>query len=151
MKVANFTVRADARQSVRWKRAAQAYGHSSTGAWLAEAADAYLDGLIRAGKPLPLAWTRGRFRVRLEDGSEPELAGWIARPFGHFHGSQFGPIRSGGTHTHSLVLLAERKILAAFRYARLCRVLAAELVVPFARDEQAKASATIERHEREQA
>jgi hypothetical protein len=100
VKVATFTVRADPRQSIRWKQAASSYGHASVGAWLAEAADRFLDGLIRAGKPLPLAWTRGRFRVRLEDGSEPELAGWIARPFGHFHGSQFGPIRYGGTHTH---------------------------------------------------
>jgi hypothetical protein len=151
LKLATFSVRADARQSIRWKQAASSYGHASVGAWLAEAADKFLDGLIRAGKPLPLAWTRGRFRLRLEDGSEPELAGWIARPFGHFHGSPEGPIPHGSTKTHSLVLLPERRILATFHYARLCRVLAAELVVPFARSEQAKASATIERHVREQA
>jgi hypothetical protein len=150
MKVASFAVRADPRQSIRWKQAASSYGHASVGVWLAEAADRFLDGLIRAGKPLPLGWTRGRFRVRLEDGTEPELAGWVARPFGHFHGSPQGPIPHGSTKTHSLVLLSERRILATFHYARLCRVLAAELVVPFARGEHSAASALVERHIREQ-
>jgi hypothetical protein len=151
VKVATFTVRADARQSATWKRVAEAEGFRSVGAWLAEAADAYLSARAKAGRPHPLAWRLGSFYVRLEDGSEPKLRGWVSRPFGTFHGSPEGPIRSGGTHTHSLVLLAERRILATFRYVRLCRVLAAELVVHFARSEQAQASATIERHVKEQA
>lgn len=151
MKLATFSVRADARQNIRWKQAADGEGFRSVGAWLAEAADAYLEARTKAGKPHPLAWRLGSFHVRLEDGSEPKLRGWVSRPFGTFHGSPEGPIRSGGTHTHSLVLLAERRILATFRYVRLCRVLAAELVIHFARDEQAKASTTIERHVKEQA
>ncbi len=53
MKVATFTVKADARQSARWKQMAEAHGHASAGTWLAEAADAYLDGLKQAGRPSP--------------------------------------------------------------------------------------------------
>lgn len=138
-------------QSIAWKRAAQAYGYSSVGGWIAEAVDAHLDGLKRAGKPQPLAWRLGSFYVCLEDGSEPKLRGWVSRPFGSFHGSPEGPIPYGSTHTHSLVYLPERRILATFHYVRQCRTLAAELAVHFARSEQAQASATIERHVREQA
>ena len=42
LKVATFTVHADARQSARWKQAAEGEGFPSVGAWLAGAADAYL-------------------------------------------------------------------------------------------------------------
>lgn len=87
MKTASFTVRATEKQSLRWKRAADAEGHASVGMWLAEAADRFLDALQRAGKPLPLAWGRGRFRVRLEDGSEVTLPGWMARPVGIYRGT----------------------------------------------------------------
>jgi hypothetical protein len=127
VKTATFTVRATERQSTRWKQAADAYGHASVGTWLAEAADAHLDGLQRAGKPLPLAWGKGRFRVRLEDGAEPELRGWIARPFGLFHGTPAGPIPTGSTHYYSLVYLPTRRIIATFRTARHCKALASEL------------------------
>jgi hypothetical protein len=127
LKTASFTVRATMQQSIRWKQAAEAYGHASVGSWLAEAADAHLDGLKRAGKPLPLAWSLGRFRVRLEDGSEPELRGWIARPFGVFHGSPDGPIPHGSTHTYSLAYLPSRRIVATFRTVAHCKSLASDL------------------------
>ena len=127
MKVASFTVRATEKQSVRWKRAAEAEGHASVGTWLAEAADRLLDAFQRAGKPLPLAWSRGRFRVSLEDGLELEVRGWIARPFGLFHGTATGPIPHGSTHHYSLVYLPGRRIVATFRTARHCKALAAEL------------------------
>ena len=127
MKVATFTVRATVAQSARWKQAAEAYGHASVGSWLAEAVDGYLDGLKRAGKPLPLAWGKGRFFVRLEDGSEPELRGWLARPFGLFHGTPAGPFAHGFTHCYSLVYLPGRRILATFRSAAHCKALASEL------------------------
>ena len=127
MKVASFSVRADVRQSARWKQAAEAHGHASVGSWLAEAADRYLDGLKRAGKPLPLAWSKGRLVVRLEDGSEPEVRGWIARPFGLYHGTPARPIPTGSTHYYSLVYLPQRRILATFRYAAHCKALASEL------------------------
>jgi hypothetical protein len=127
LKVATFTVRATMPQSIRWKQAAEAEGHASVGTWLAEAADRLLDAFQRAGKPLPLAWSRGRFRVSLEDGTEPELRGWIARPFGLFHGTPAGPIPHGSTHHYSLVYLPGRRVVATFRTARHCKALASEL------------------------
>lgn len=153
MKVASFTVRATEKQSLRWKRAADAEGHASVGAWLAEAADRFLDALQRAGKPLPLAWSLGRFRVSLEDGTEPELRGWIARPFGLFHGTPDGPIPHGSTHHYSLVYLPARRIVATFRTARHCKVLASELArlwVRWGGSEPAEDPAPLlERHRRE--
>ncbi len=127
MKTASFTVRATERQSARWKQAAEAYGHASVGSWLAEAVDRHLDALQRAGKPLPLAWGKGRFRVRLEDGREPEVRGWMARPFGLFHGTPAGPIPHGSTHYYTLVYLPDRRLLATFRTAAHCKALASEL------------------------
>jgi hypothetical protein len=153
VKVATFTVRATAAQSARWKQAAEAYGHASTGSWLAEAADAHLNGLQRAGKPLPLAWSHGRFRVRLEDGSEPELPGLIARPFGIYHGTPDGPIPHGSTHRYSLAYLPTRRIIATFRTAAHCRSLASELARTWVRwggSEPAEdPGPMIERHRRE--
>lgn len=127
MKTASFTVHATEKQSLRWKRAAEHEGHRSCGTWLAEAADRYLDALQRAGKPLPLAWSKGQFRVRLEDGSEPEVRGLLARPFGIFHGAPDGPIPHGSTHRYSLVYLPTRRIVATFRSAAHCKGLASEL------------------------
>jgi hypothetical protein len=127
LKTASFTVRATMAQSVRWKRAAEAHGHASVGTWLAEAVDAHLEARTRAGKPLPLAWGRGRFRVRLEDGTEPEMRGWIARPFGLYHGTQAGPIPHGSTKHYTLVYLPDTRPVATFRSARHCKTLASEL------------------------
>jgi hypothetical protein len=127
LKVATFSVRATVAQSARWKQAAAAEGHTSVGTWAAEALDAYLEARTRAGKPLPLAWSRGAFRVRFEDGLEPEVRGWIARPFGCFHGSPSGPIPHGSTHYYSLVYLPGRRIVGTFHSARHCKGLASEL------------------------
>ena len=126
MKVASFTVKATERQSVRWKRAADSEGHRSVGTWIAEALDRHLDALQRAGKPLPLAWGWGCFRVCLEDGTEPELRGWIARPFGFFRGSAAGPLYMG-CHRYTLVYLPTRRIVGTFRTAAHCKALASEL------------------------
>src|SRR5215208_7053331 len=59
MRVASFTVHGTAEQSARWKRAAEAEGFASVGAWAAPALDAYLKARARAGRPLPLYWRRG--------------------------------------------------------------------------------------------
>jgi hypothetical protein len=126
LKTASFTVRATERQSLRWNRAAEAEGHRSVGGWLAEAADRHLDALQRAGKPLPLAWGRGRFRVRLEDGRELEVPGWMARPFGIFRGTDAGP-GYHGCHLYTLAHLPTLRLVATFRTARHCRTLASEL------------------------
>ena len=73
LKVAAFTVHATALQSARWKQAAEAEGYASIGGWAAMALDAYLENRKQAGKPLPMFWSRGHFRVRLEDGGELDL------------------------------------------------------------------------------
>jgi len=126
LKTASFTVRATALQSARWKQAAEAEGHASVGTWLAEAVDAYLEHRTRAGKPLPLFWSHGRFCVELEDESMPEVRGQIARPFGIFRGTDAGP-RSRGSHAFALVYIPSRRIVASFRSARHCKSLASEL------------------------
>lgn len=126
MKTASFTVRATEKQSLRWKRAADAEGHASVGTWLAEAADRFLDALQRAGRPLPLAWGRGRFRVRLEGGSEVTLPGWMARPFGIYRGTDAGP-GYAGCKLYTLVYLPTGRLVATFRTARHCKALASEL------------------------
>lgn len=124
------------------------------GAWLAGAADAYLKARAKAGLPLPLAWSRGRFRVRLEDGAEPELPGWIARPFGIFRGTEAGP-GYHGCHLYTLAYLPARRIVATFRTAGNCKALAAELAGVWARSggegEDIRAGPIIDRHVREQA
>jgi hypothetical protein len=150
MKVATFTVRADVRQSARWKQAADAEGFRSVGAWLAGAADAYLKVRAKAGLPLPLAWRHGRFLVRLEDGTEPEMRGWLSPPFALFHGSPDGPIPHGSTHCYTLVYVPARRIVATFRTAGNCKALAAELAGVWARGgEDIRAGPIIERHRRE--
>jgi hypothetical protein len=126
VKTASFHVRATERQSLRWNRAAEAEGHRSVGTWLAEAADRHLDALQRAGKPLPLAWGRGRFRVRLEDGRELEVPGMLARPFGIYRGTDAGP-GYHGCHLYTLAYLPALKLLATFRTAAHCKALASEL------------------------
>jgi hypothetical protein len=153
LKVASFTIRATMAQSVAWKRAAEAEGHASVGTWAAEALDVYLKARARSGRPLPLFWSRGRFRVHLENGTEPELTGWIARPFGIFHGSEAGPIPQGSTHRYTLTYLPSGRPVATFRYARECRALAAELAGVWARSggetEDIRAGPIIERYQRE--
>jgi hypothetical protein len=153
VKVATFTTRANAAQSARWKQAAEAEGFASVGSWAANALDAYLRHRVKAGLPLPLAWRLGRFRVRLDDGTEPELRGFVSPPFGTFHGSGGGPVPQGSTHVQTLVYLPARRIVATFRYRRQCQALAAELAGVWARgggeDGDTRAGPLIERHERE--
>lgn len=145
MKVASFTVHATAEQSARWKRAAEAEGHRAAGSWLAEAADAYLKARARAGRPLPLAWRRGRFRVLLMDGTEVEVRGMVSPPFGEFRGTSEGP---DTTKCRTLVHVPTRRVIATLRSARQCKALASELAPVYARDEAATAGIT-ERHRRE--
>lgn len=152
LKTASFTVRATMAQSVTWKRASDAEGFNSCGAWLARAADSYLKLRARAGIPLPLAWRRGKFRVTLEDGSEPEVRGSIAPPFGFYHGSPDGPIPHGSTKVYSLVYLPGKRLVATFRYAKECRMLGAELASVYARSDgegDTRAGPLVDRYQRE--
>jgi hypothetical protein len=126
LKTASFHVKATMAQSIAWKQAAEREGHASVGSWLAEAADRHLEAVKRSGKPLALAWRRGRFPVALE-GREAEVSGLVSPPFGVFHGTGAGPIPANSTHLHSLVYLPGRRIVATFRYASHCKSLASEL------------------------
>jgi len=152
LKTASFHVRATVAQSGAWKRAAEAEGHASVGTWAAEALDRYLDALKRAGKPLALAWHKGRFRVRLEDGAEPELPGWIARPFGIFRGTDTGPLYMG-CHLYTLAYLPTRRIVGTFRTAAHCKALASDLARLWVRwgdcEPAEDPGPLIERHRRE--
>jgi len=152
MKTSTFTVHADEHQSRRWKIAAESEGHRSAGSWLAAAADSYLRVRARAGIPLPLAWRHGRFRVRLEDGAEPELRGWVSPPFGIFRGTGTGPGQYG-CHAYTLAYLPALRIVATFRYAKHGRALAAELAGAWARhggeETDIRAGPIVERHQRE--
>jgi hypothetical protein len=138
---------------VRWKQAAESEGFRSVGAWLGGAADAYLKVRMKAGLPLPLAWQHGRFRVRLEDGTEPDVRGWVSPPFGIFHGSADGPIYHGSTHRYTLVYVPARRIVSTFRYAQHARALRAELAGIWARsggeDGDTRAGPIVDRHVRE--
>jgi hypothetical protein len=126
LKTASYTVRATTAQAAAWNRAAAAEGHASVGTWLAEAADRHLDAVRRAGKPLALAWRKGRFRVALE-GREAEVQGQMSPPFGIYHGTPAGPVPHGSTKYQSLVYLPAGRIVATFHYARHCKSLASEL------------------------
>jgi hypothetical protein len=127
LKTASYTVRATTAQSAAWNRAAQAHGHASTGSWIAEAVDRYLDAMKRAGRPLPLAWNRfGRIKVRLMDGREVEVSGRTSPPFAVYRGNALGPGQRGpGPRT--LVFLPEARIIATLRTERACKALASEL------------------------
>lgn len=152
LKTASFTVRATERQSLRWKRAAEGAGHKAVGTWLAGAVDAYLDALQRAGKPLPLAWRWGAFQVALLDGSEPELKGWLAPPFGVFRGSAVG-LRDPGCRTFSLVYIPARRVLATLKSARQCQALASDLARAWVRwggnEPTEDPAPVLDRHKRE--
>jgi hypothetical protein len=143
MKVASFTVRASLAQSERWKRAADLEGFPSAGAWLSEAADAYLKVRARAGRPLPLAWRIGRFRVVLMDGSEIEIRGKVSPPFGTFQGTSDGPDRN---KLRTLVHLPTRKVVATLRSSRQCRALASELAPILLRGDLPDPAPIVERH-----
>jgi hypothetical protein len=127
MKVATFTVRADARQSARWKQAAEADGFNSAGAWLAGAADAYLKLRAKAGLPLPLAWRIATFPAVLESGETVTVRGKVAPPFAYFEGTEDGTPEGRPRRRYTLVYLPSGKILATLWHAKDVKILASEL------------------------
>jgi hypothetical protein len=149
VKVASFSVRATAEQSVRWKSAAAADGHLSVGTWLAEAADAYLKVRARAGRPIPLAWRRGRFSVRLEGGELVTVKGHVSPPFGAYAGSTAGPALGPGRRRFTLVHVPYARIVATLKTFAQCRALASELAPILLRGELPNPSPIVERHVRE--
>lgn len=141
MKVASFTVRATEAQSIRWKQAADAEGHRSAGTWLAAAADAYLKVRARAGRPIPLAWRRGRFSVLLFEG-EATVQGFTSEPFHAFRGSFKGPAPTGDHYS----LVHDGRIVATLRTYAQVRALASELAPVMIRGDP---GGIVERHRRE--
>lgn len=125
LKVAAFTVKATVGQSARWKQAAEMEGHAAVGSWLAKAADRYLDGVLRAGRPVVLAWHRGRFSALLDVGKR-ELPGFLSPPFGIFRGSEAGPGYKG-CRTFSLVYVPHGRILATVGTCGRAKALASDL------------------------
>ena len=146
MKVASFTLRATMPQSVRWKQAAEGEGFASVGSWAGRALDAYLEARTRAGRPIPLSWHKGVFRVVL-DGQEVKVRGKVSPPFAFYQGTSQGPDRH---KPRTLLNLRTGQVIATLRTARQCQALAAELAPVYARDEQG-GTATVERHVSEQA
>ena len=146
MKVATFTLRADPRQSARWKQVAESEGFASVGAWAASALDAYLERRSKAGRPLPLAWHLGTFRVVLSGGQEVKLPGKVSPPFAIFRGTGHGPDRN---KLRTLVHLPTGAIIATLRSSRQCRALASELAPVLLRSELPAPGPIVERHVRE--
>jgi len=132
-------------QSVRWKQAADQEGFRAVGSWAARALDAYLQARTRAGRPIPLSWHKGAFRVVL-DGQEVHVRGMVSPPFAYYQGNGSGPDRC---HPRTLVNLRTGQVIATLRTARQCQALAAELAPAYARNESG--TATVERHVSEQA
>jgi len=145
VKVASFTVRATMAQSIRWKQAAEGEGFASVGSWAGRALDAYLEARTRAGRPIPLSWHKGAFRVVL-DGHEVHVRGMVSPPFAYYQGNGSGPDRC---HPRTLVNLRTGQVIATLRRARQCQALASEVAPAFARGELG--TATVERHVSEQA
>lgn len=131
MKTASFTVRAMDKQSLRWKRAADAERHTSVDTWLAEAADRFLDTLQRAGKPVPLGWRRSAvFSVHTPRHGELRVSGAVSHPFGYYRGTDAGADRYS---VFTLAFLPAGRIIATLRSAAQCRALAAELACVWVR------------------
>ena len=135
LRVASFTVHATAHQSARWKQAAEAEGFTSAGQWLACAADAYLRVRAKAGVPLPLAWHRGRFLVRLESGEELMVRGHVSHPFGIYRGTTAAPRERGLHAVYTLVHILGLRTLATMALRRECQALAADLARTWVREE----------------
>lgn len=126
MKTASFTVRADARQSARWKQASAAEGFPSVGGWLAGAADAYLRVRAKAGLPIPLAWSRGAFSVTL-NGKAYVVHGHSSPPFVSWCGTVEKPTTYKGARKHLLLYMPEGRVIATLETFGQCKVLASEL------------------------
>jgi len=149
MKVACFTVKGTAAQSARWKQAAAGEGYASAGAWMAEAVDRYLQARARSGRPIPLAWSRGRFAVCFQ-GEEVKVSGFISPPFASTAGTEEGPACYRGRHRHILVFMPDARIIATLRSYRQCQALASELAPALLRGlPPAQPEGVIERHRRE--
>ncbi len=130
----SYTVHSTPAQAERWETAAVAHGRMTVGSWLAQAADAYLEEMGKAGKRLPMVWTKGVFQARIYDRlvwpwqyRDVEVQGKISGRFGIYQGDDRGQ-ETRNNHVHSLVHLPTRRIVATLSHHRSCRAFAGELV-----------------------
>ncbi|HEV7508559.1 MAG TPA: hypothetical protein VGS07_27000 [Thermoanaerobaculia bacterium] len=91
--------------------------------------------MARSGRPVPLAWRRGCFTVRLEGGELVPVKGHVSPPFGSFAGTEEGPASYCGRHRHPLVFLPDCRVIATLRSFRECKTLAAEIAPALIRGE----------------
>ncbi len=147
MKTASFTVHADQGQSIRWKQAASAEGFASVGSWAAFALDAHLKARARAGRPLPLSWSRGRFPVRLEGGELATVKGHVSPPFFAYRGTRAGHDRY--SDHFCLIHQPDGKLIATLRSYAACRTLASELAPLLLRGELPDPTPLLQRYQRE--
>lgn len=148
MKVASFTLHATMQQSIRWKQAAANEGYASVGSWAALALDAYLKARARAGRPLPLSWSWGRFPVHLESGETVSMRGWTSPPFFIFRGT----LLSGwtrNTKNFTLIHQPDGKLVATLRSHAQARELASELAPLLLRGTLPDPTPIVDRHLRE--
>jgi len=146
LKTASYTVRASTAQAERWNRTAQSEGYASTGAWIADAVDLHLKARARMGRPLPLAWHRGRCRVLL-DGGELLVKGFASPPFFAFRGTTAGHDPQASHYT--LTLHASGRIVATLATYAQCRALASEIAPALLRGDLPDSAPIIGRHVRE--
>ncbi|HEV7786296.1 MAG TPA: hypothetical protein VGQ28_13210 [Thermoanaerobaculia bacterium] len=110
------------------------------------AADRHLQAVARSGRPVPLAWRRGRFTVRLEGGELVPVKGHVSPPFGSFSGTEEGPASYCGLHRHPLVFLPDCRIIATLRSYRECKTLAAEIAPALIRGELPNPASILKTH-----
>jgi hypothetical protein len=127
LKVATFTVRADVRQSARWKQSAEAEGFQNVGAWLARAADAYMKARAAASLPISLSWRAGVFSMLLAHGETVRVQGKMAPPFAYYEGTEAEVYEGRGRRRYTLLFIPSGRPLATLLHARDCKALAAEL------------------------
>jgi hypothetical protein len=150
MKVATFTLHGTMQQSIRWKQAAEVEGFASVGSWAALALDAYLKARARAGRPLPLSWSLGRFPVLLDSGETVSLRGWASPPLFIFRGNLFSGWTRNTKH-FTLIHQPDGKLIATLRTHAQARQLAAELAPLLLRGKLPDPAPIVDRHVRENA
>ena len=126
LKVAAFTVKADARQSARWKRTAESEGFPSVGSWAALALDAYVELRAKGDLPVPLVWDRRRFPVNL-GGKVYQVKGHTSPPFGSFKGTVDRPVGYKGGRSFVLLYLPTFRVLATLESFQRAKALASLL------------------------
>lgn len=122
-----YTVRADARQSARWRRKAEAEGYAGVEQWAVFALDAYLELGAKMGTAERMVWRSGSFPIHRTEGEAVKVTGLLSPPFGIFAETE-STLDRATRPAYCLTYLPEGRILATFRTCKDCKRLAEELV-----------------------